>query len=153
MKSSYFQKTFRILLFNRVALKAEVVEDLQRLKSNLKMKSFRITSGLSLIRNFSNSDLAAGSNYIYPDHVTAIIILHCLLKISVYKKKKAPWANRLAHMSCGPIFRLKAPWTPCIQQKTWDPDRDFANVQSFSFMAIIIKCLNAILFYNHRQCQ
>ena len=74
----------RDTLSNRVALKVEVVENLWKLKSKLRMKSFEMTFGLGLICNLSGLGLVAGSNYIYPSHMTTVITIAFPLRRELY---------------------------------------------------------------------
>lgn len=72
---NYKKLAFEILLFDKVALRAKIVKGLWKLKSNFKMRSFRITFGLSLAYNFFSLNLAFKSNHIYLRYVIADIIL------------------------------------------------------------------------------
>lgn len=59
------------ILSDRVALRAEVVQDAFQTIGWY----FRMISDLGLAYNLSGLDLAAGSYYIYPDHMMAVIIV------------------------------------------------------------------------------
>lgn len=64
--------------------------------------------------------------------------------MSFCKESIEPQANILAHMSCGPILRLRAPREPCTGRGSRDPDIDFADVK-FRFSLSFDDSFNYVL--------